>query len=121
VAYGRVPNIGGALPATAAVATNTTVVVAAGPGLYYRIAAASVFLNRAVTGVVDASLTNGVGGAVIAAWAGLQLTGTSGGYQLFPEPGLLLSDNAAIVINHIASVAAGSIRIVVYYFVDSVG
>jgi hypothetical protein len=118
--YQTPPSVATILPATVAVATDTTVIAAPGAGTALRLVGGMLYVNRAVTGIVDAALTNGAAGAVIAALAGLSVAGKPGDQIVLPEPGYQLSLNTALVLNHIASAAVGSIRLVVYYYIDTV-
>lgn len=119
--YGDPPQVASASAALAVASTNTTIVAAPGAGFTIRLVGTQLSIGRTATGIADLVLTDGAGGAALVDGRGLSVAGLPEVPPDIPEPGISLTENTALVCNHIATIAAGSMRAIVYYFIDSTG
>ena len=106
-------------PALPAGARTDTVLAAPGVNFAYRIIGCHFGINRAATGIVDLVLQDG-SPLTIAVAMGLSIAGVPNFDVSIPEPGLQCNTNQPLQISLSSSAAAGSYRLVVYYFVDQI-
>lgn len=119
MSYAFPPLVATITPALALVATNTNVVAAPGAGQRIRLVGGSLGANRSITGIAELAFTDGIGGTILGRGV-FSLNSIMAVPLIIPEPGLQLSDNTPLVLNHIGTTAAGNAEATVYYYIDSV-
>lgn len=120
MSYLAPPQFSRIAPLIVVAATLTTLVIAPGAGKRIRVVGWHVMVNKASTGVADFALQDGAA-AIYDQATGLSVAGTPyAAPPNFPEPGLQLPDNSALVINESSTIATGNYVAVAYYYIDSV-
>jgi hypothetical protein len=99
--------------------TNTNSVVIAAPGVNkaLRIAVIRIAGIPSNTGNIRAQFFDSLG---LNNLGHMQFPVGAHDDQTFPEPGIQLSNNAALSVTHSSNIATQNIRISIYYYIDDV-
>ena len=93
-----------------------TILAAPGAGLSYRLYGYTVGINRNATGVTDVRLRKA--GTAFTFHGAMRATGTPSHTVMFPYPGIMIGDDAALSWESISDTATGQTFLYVLYYID---
>lgn len=104
------------------VAGNASAVIvgAPGAGLYIRVMAWQMDINRSAgAAIVDLDLRSTTSIVLVGMARGLNLPGTTGQHMEFPSPGVAIPANESITFLTSSSAATGNAQALIWYFIDT--